>query len=71
MKKINQEIVQSLPLRYPSIKRQVEIVLELDSIYAATNKLEQIYRNKLDSLNELKKSILQKAFSGELTAKAE
>lgn len=67
MKKINQGIVQSLPLRYPSIKRQVEIVLELDSIYAATNKLEQIYRNKLDSLNELKKSILQKAFSGELT----
>ncbi|WP_076538369.1 restriction endonuclease subunit S [Shewanella sp. UCD-KL21] len=67
MKKINQGIVQSLPIRYPTIECQKEIVLGLDSIYETTIKLEKIYRNKLENLNELKKSILQKAFSGELT----
>jgi type I restriction enzyme S subunit len=70
MKKINQGIVQSLPIRHPSIESQKEIVLRLDSIYETTIKLEKIYRNKLDNLNELKKSILEKAFSGELTAEA-
>ncbi|MGO2510507.1 restriction endonuclease subunit S [Marinomonas polaris] len=67
MKKINQGIVQSLPIRYPSIEIQKEIAFKLDSISEATIQLEENYQNKLDSLNELKKSILQKAFSGELT----
>ena len=30
--------------------------------------LEEVYQRKLDDLEELKKSILQKAFNGELTA---
>ncbi|WP_369920126.1 restriction endonuclease subunit S [Marinomonas polaris] len=71
MKKINQGIVQSLPIRYPSIEIQKEIAFKLDSISEATIQLEENYQNKLDSLNELKKSILQKAFSGELTNTAE
>jgi type I restriction enzyme S subunit len=33
-----------------------------------TQRLEAIYRQKLAALNELKQSILQKAFTGELTA---
>ncbi len=33
---------------------------------AETQKLEAIYRQKLLNLEELKKSVLQKAFSGEL-----
>jgi type I restriction enzyme, S subunit len=33
---------------------------------AETKKLESIYENKLLSLEELKKSVLQKAFAGEL-----
>ncbi|KKL80518.1 hypothetical protein LCGC14_2003980, partial [marine sediment metagenome] len=32
-----------------------------------TNDIQRIYRKKLLDLDELKKSILQKAFSGELT----
>jgi type I restriction enzyme S subunit len=31
-----------------------------------TKKLEKIYKQKIDDLNEFKKSILQKAFNGEL-----
>jgi type I restriction enzyme S subunit len=34
---------------------------------AETQKLEAIYQQKLLNLEELKKSVLQKAFAGELT----
>jgi type I restriction enzyme S subunit len=54
---------------FPSVKRQVELVEALDYLLNETQKLETIYQKKLDDLEELKKSILQKAFSGELTEK--
>ncbi|HRH49806.1 MAG TPA: restriction endonuclease subunit S [Panacibacter sp.] len=50
-----------------SLKEQQYIVAKLDELYEETNKLEIIYKEKLNSLEELKKSILQKAFNGELT----
>ena len=34
---------------------------------AETKKLEAIYQKKIDDLEELKKSVLQKVFNGELT----
>ena len=39
---------------------------QLDKLSTETKKLELIYQHKLDNLQELKKSILQQAFSGEL-----
>lgn len=54
----------SLPL--PSIEEQKEIVNKLDNISAEMQKMEALYQKKLDDLEELKKSILQKAFAGEL-----
>jgi type I restriction enzyme S subunit len=50
----------------PNHKNQLRIVAKLDTLSAETKKLETIYRQKLASLEELKKSILQKAFSGAL-----
>ncbi|ADG93134.1 restriction modification system DNA specificity domain protein [Arcobacter nitrofigilis DSM 7299] len=47
-------------------KEQIKIVQELDSLKEQTKQLEKHYQQKLDNLEELKKSILQKAFSGEL-----
>ncbi len=38
---------------------------------AETQKLEAIYQQKLINLEELKKSVLQKAFKGELTTEKE
>jgi predicted nucleic acid-binding protein len=38
---------------------------------AETQKLEAIYHQKLLNLEELKKSVLQKAFAGELTTEKE
>lgn len=50
-----------------SIKEQQTIVRQLDALRAETQKLEAVYQKKIDDLEELKKSILQKAFAGELT----
>ena len=51
---------------YPPIKEQQTIVRQLDTLRAETQKLEAVYQKKISDLEELKKSILQKAFSGEL-----
>ena len=49
-----------------SLLKQRTIVAKLDSLSEETKKLENIYKQKLTNLEELKKSILKKAFSGEL-----
>jgi len=50
-----------------SLKEQNVIIHKLDSLSIETQKLEMIYRKKINYLEDLKKSILQKAFTGELT----
>lgn len=50
----------------PSLSEQKTIVKKLDQLSWQTKKLEEIYKKKLEGLEELKKSILKKAFSGEL-----
>jgi type I restriction enzyme S subunit len=50
-----------------SLPEQRSIVAKLDALLAKTQKLESINQQKLLNLDELKKSILQKAFNGELT----
>jgi len=42
------------------------LVYKFDKLSEEIKKLETIYQQKLDNLTELKKSILQKAFGGEL-----
>ncbi|HOE39963.1 MAG TPA: restriction endonuclease subunit S [Bacteroidales bacterium] len=49
-----------------SIEEQQTIVHQLDALRAETQKLEAVYQKKIADLEELKKSILQKAFGGEL-----
>ena len=55
----------NLPL--PSLKAQQAIVQKLDAVSSETKKLEAIYQTKINNLEELKKSVLQKAFSGQLS----
>lgn len=52
-----------------TLSEQQSIVSKFDALSVETQKLENIYRQKINDLDELKKSILQKAFSGELSAK--
>jgi type I restriction enzyme S subunit len=49
-----------------SLDQQQKMVEQIDTILAETQKMEAIYKKKIDDLEELKKSILQKAFAGEL-----
>ena len=51
----------------PTVEEQEDIVDRLNSLAEETKRLETVYRQKLTTLAELKQSILQKAFSGELT----
>jgi len=54
----------SIPV--PSISKQEWIIKQLDTLKEQTQSLESKYQQELNSLEELKKSILQKAFEGEL-----
>lgn len=51
---------------FPDKTKQDEIVDKLNCMRANIAKLEQIYEQKIKDLDELKQSILQKAFNGEL-----
>ena len=50
----------------PPLSEQQSIVQKLDALSSETKKLESIYQKKIADLEELKKSVLQKAFNGEL-----
>ena len=52
----------------PNFAEQKVIVKKLVALAVKTKRLETIYRQKIAALKELKQSILQKAFTGELTA---
>jgi len=59
--------LKSIKISFPkSLKDQQTIVRQLDALRDETQKLEAVYQKKIDDLEELKKSILQKAFAGEL-----
>jgi len=58
--------IKSLLIPIPKKAKQQEIVKNLDELSEQTKKLEEIYKKKLVDLEELKKSILNKAFSGRL-----
>jgi type I restriction enzyme, S subunit len=51
------------------LEEQKKIVTKLENLQAKAKSLEDIYQQKLSNLEELKKSILQKAFNGELSNK--
>lgn len=57
---------RSLPLPFPPFVEQQIIADQLDVLSAETRRLEALYRRKLESLEELKKSLLHRAFEGEL-----
>ena len=50
----------------PSINEQQLFVQKLDALSTENKRLETIYQKKIEDLEELKKSILEKAFNGEL-----
>ncbi|WP_100630114.1 restriction endonuclease subunit S [Algoriphagus formosus] len=61
--------LRNLKIPVTNFKEQQTIVRKLDTLRAETQKLEAVYQKKIEDLEELKKSILQRAFIGELTGK--
>jgi type I restriction enzyme S subunit len=68
---IKASLLKLIEIEFPaSLLAQQQIVTKFDELLSETQRLETIYQQKLAALAELKQSILQKAFAGELTAKA-
>lgn len=63
---LSTEQIKSIQIPFPKIKEQNTIVKKLNELSIETKKLEKIYEQKLADLEELKKSILSKAFHAEL-----
>jgi type I restriction enzyme S subunit len=66
MPRANMNQVLEFDFALPPLQAQQTIVRQLDALRAETQKLEAVYLRKIEGLDELKKSILQKAFAGEL-----
>ena len=68
---LNQQGLSLILINFPTFLEQKAIVANIDEIASETQRLEAIYCKKIAALNELKQSILQKAFTGELTAESQ
>lgn len=66
---INMGTFENMKFPFPPLETQNTIVDSLSKLMVYVQQLEKIYLDKLAAIDELKKSILQKAFSGELTQK--
>ena len=66
MPRANMNEVINFILPIPQVEEQKQIVKLLGNLREQTQSLESKYQQELNSLEELKKSILQKAFEGEL-----
>jgi type I restriction enzyme, S subunit len=67
IKSLNQGMLSALMIPFPAIATQKVLVEQLESLSEETQRLESIYQQKLAALDSLKKSLLHRAFNGELT----
>lgn len=66
IKSLNQGTLSRIVVPFPSHSKQVEIVRQLESVQDETQHLESLTQQKLTALDDLKKSLLHQAFSGQL-----
>lgn len=66
VKNISGDLTKKAVLPLPSLSEQKTIVIKLGTLSIETKKLEKIYEQKLADLEELKKSVLKKAFTGNI-----
>lgn len=58
--------LSTIKLGLPNLENQKKLVKEFDLLREETQRLEALYQRKIACLDELKKSLLQQAFAGEL-----
>ena len=66
--RIQSDALRNVEIGYPSLKEQEFIINLVRSLETETDNLIVNYQDKLTALKELKQSLLQKAFAGELTS---
>ena len=65
---VNMKDIRKLAIsQLPTIQLQQEYAKDLKKVQSESQRLEAIYQRKLEALQELKQSLLHKAFTGELT----
>lgn len=77
MKRSERSLIPSMSVQHlkeiliplPSINEQKHLVQKLNALSKQTQKLQDNYKQKINDLEELKKTVLQKAFNGELISK--
>ena len=65
--KLNQKALNSILIPIAPKEIREKVVNNLDSLKGNVNSLETIYQRKLEAIAELKQSILEKAFTGQLS----
>ena len=70
-KTVSLKVLRNIKVPRIPLSEQGKAVTVLDDLSTETQRLETIYQQKLAALAELKQSLLQKAFAGELTAEPE
>jgi type I restriction enzyme S subunit len=58
--------IEEIQIPFPPFVEQQTIIHQLDKIWAETQRLESLYERKIARLEELKKSLLDQAFTGQL-----
>lgn len=64
---INQQDVKAVEINLPSGKEQIEIVSQVESLFAKADVIEQQYISLKQKIDTLPQALLHKAFKGELT----
>ncbi|EAJ3930575.1 TPA: restriction endonuclease subunit S [Campylobacter jejuni] len=64
--KLNLNILEKCPVALPTLKEQEQIAKHLDFVFEKTKALKELYTKELKDYEELKQSLLNKAFKGEL-----
>ena len=65
--KLNQKALNSIPIPIPTnINARAKTVQRVEAMCEETQRLESLYQRKIAALDELKKSLLHQAFSGNL-----
>lgn len=67
IRSLNQGALSKLRINFPvALSEQERIVEQLETMQSETQRLESLYQRKIAALDELKQSLLQQAFSGQL-----
>jgi len=67
VKGVKLPFLKSLQIPLPPLEEQKRIVFQLDKMSTEYNSLEALYTTKIQDISDLRQSLLQKAFAGELT----